>query len=171
MPVAESRIRFAGPVRSALKFAALTVPRVRCLRLRCDGSVTCFAREPVVSLAQMTVVAVTDCGVPSMRQWVRRNPAVLLLVCCFSACASFTVADTAPPPPSALAAPGDDHISRDGYRLDALSPSRDTPDLLVLVAMSGGGKRSASFAYGALKGHAQGDCADRRGAYAFIAGG
>ncbi|HET6606836.1 MAG TPA: patatin-like phospholipase family protein [Rhodopila sp.] len=55
-------------------------------------------------------------------------------------------------PPSALAPPGSEHISRDGYRLDALSPSPDAPDLLVLVSMSGGGKRSASFAYGALKG-------------------
>jgi NTE family protein len=43
-------------------------------------------------------------------------------------------------------------ISKAGYRIDSLPISEDAPDLLVLVAMSGGGKRSASFGYGALKG-------------------
>jgi len=90
-----------------------------------------------------------------MRRRARWNRAFLLVFCLFSACASFTVADTDPLQPADLTPPGSEHISRGGYRLDALSPSSDTPDLLILVSMSGGGKRSASFAYGALKGMRQ----------------
>ena len=60
--------------------------------------------------------------------------------------------DTTPLPPAKLEPPGSESISSDGYRLDALRSPAELPDLLVLVAMSGGGKRSAAFAYGALKG-------------------
>jgi len=67
-------------------------------------------------------------------------------------CASFQVADTKPLPASKLEPIGAERISRGGYRLDSLPPSPDAPDLLVMVAFSGGGKRSASFGYGALKG-------------------
>ncbi len=67
-------------------------------------------------------------------------------------CASLIVADTTPLSPDQLNPPGSATISRDGYRLDALATAEDTPDLLVLVAISGGGKRSAAYAYGALKG-------------------
>jgi NTE family protein len=67
-------------------------------------------------------------------------------------CASWTVADTRPLPSSKLLPPDSETISSDGYRLSALRPSGQTPDMLVLVAMSGGGKRSAAFGYGALKG-------------------
>jgi NTE family protein len=76
----------------------------------------------------------------------------LALVLAMSACASFQVADTQPLPQARLEPSGADRISRGGYRLDNLPISGDAPDLVVLVAMSGGGKRSASFAYGALKG-------------------
>ncbi len=76
----------------------------------------------------------------------------LALVLAMSACASFRVADTQPLPAAKLEPPGADRISRGGYRVDSLPTSQDAPDLLVLVAMSGGGKRSASFGYGALKG-------------------
>jgi NTE family protein len=69
-----------------------------------------------------------------------------------SACASFHVADTRQLPQSKLEPLGADRISKGGYRIDSLPVSADAPDLLVLVAMSGGGKRSASFGYGALKG-------------------
>ena len=69
-----------------------------------------------------------------------------------SACASLTVTDTTALRANTMAPLGSDRISRDGYRLDALAASPGAPDLLILVAMSGGGKRSASFAYGALKG-------------------
>ncbi len=76
----------------------------------------------------------------------------LMLALLLGGCASLTVADTRPLPESRLEPPGSEHISAGGYRLDALTASPVTPDLLVIVAMSGGGKRSAAFSYGALKG-------------------
>jgi NTE family protein len=42
-------------------------------------------------------------------------------------------------------------ISRDGYRLAALNETGD-PGVVVMVAFSGGGKRSSAFGYGVLKG-------------------
>jgi len=63
-----------------------------------------------------------------------------------------TVVDTEPLPESRLEPPGSEAISAGGYRLGAVATPGELPDLLVLVAMSGGGKRSAAFAYGALKG-------------------
>jgi NTE family protein len=69
-----------------------------------------------------------------------------------ASCAALTTSDTHPLPPDKLEPPGSVRISRDGYRLEALKPTSGTADLLVLVAMSGGGKRSASFGYGVLKG-------------------
>jgi NTE family protein len=51
-----------------------------------------------------------------------------------------------------MAPPSSDRITRGRIRLDELAGSPGAPDLLILVAMSGGGKRSAAFAYGALKG-------------------
>jgi len=83
---------------------------------------------------------------------VSRRFAALLLGLLLSACASLTVTDTVPLQPAELLPPGSGRISADGYRLDALAAPGYAPDLLVLVAMSGGGKRSASFGYGALKG-------------------
>ena len=43
-------------------------------------------------------------------------------------------------------------ISKGGYRLEALPQKETAPDLLVLLCFSGGGKRSAAFGYGVLKG-------------------
>jgi NTE family protein len=77
-------------------------------------------------------------------------PAALLL-----GCASLTVMDTTPLPQSKLEPPGSETISADGYRIDAITRVRQLPDLIILVAMSGGGKRSAAYAYGALKGMRQ----------------
>ncbi len=77
---------------------------------------------------------------------------VFLLSLAISGCASLIVTDTTPLPASRLQPPGSERISRDGYSLDTVTASPDSPDLLVIVAMSGGGKRSASFSYGALKG-------------------
>ena len=75
------------------------------------------------------------------------------LLCALSAgCASLQVVDTVPLPPAKLEPVNSDTISADGYRLDSLRASEQLPDLIVLVAMSGGGKRSAAFAYGVLKG-------------------
>ncbi len=78
--------------------------------------------------------------------------AALSLVLAMAACASMIVTDTKPLPKSKLEPLGAERISHGGYRLDALPVSEDAPDFIVLVAMSGGGKRSASFGYGALEG-------------------
>lgn len=43
-------------------------------------------------------------------------------------------------------------ISTGGYRRGQLSKTDDTPGVLVTLAFSGGGKRSAAFSYGALRG-------------------
>ncbi len=85
---------------------------------------------------------------------LRVAPAIIcfVFVLITSACASFQVADTQPLPPAKFEPPDADRISKGGYRIDSLPISPDAPDLLVLIAMSGGGKRSASFGYGALKG-------------------
>jgi NTE family protein len=82
---------------------------------------------------------------------VRLIAAALLCALC-AGCASLTVVDTTPLPQAKLEPVSSETISADGYRLDSLRSSGELPDLLVLVAMSGGGKRSAAFAYGALKG-------------------
>jgi NTE family protein len=74
------------------------------------------------------------------------------LVLVLAGCASFTVVDTTPLPQAKLEPPGSENISRGGYRFDAMADTGGLRDMLVLVAMSGGGKRSAAFAYGALKG-------------------
>jgi NTE family protein len=71
-----------------------------------------------------------------------------LLALLFSGCVPPT-ADTVPLAQADLQPPGSDSISRGGYRLESFP---GTDDLMVLVAMSGGGKRSAAYAYGALKG-------------------
>lgn len=89
---------------------------------------------------------------PSHRRVLLCRAGAVLLTALFSACASLTVTDTVPLPPSALAPPGAERISLGGYRIDRLAAPGHAPDMMILVAMSGGGKRSASFAYGALKG-------------------
>src|SRR4051812_11825656 len=83
-----------------------------------------------------------------------RAVALLLIgaVLALSACASFTVVDTKPLTQAELAPPGSYLLSAGGYQLRAFPPHVEAPDLLVLVAMSGGGKRSSSFGYGALTG-------------------
>jgi NTE family protein len=67
-------------------------------------------------------------------------------------CASFVIPDTEPLTAEQLNPPGSKTISAGGYRLDALAPTPDAPDLLVLVAFSGGGKRSSAYSFGVLKG-------------------
>jgi NTE family protein len=78
-----------------------------------------------------------------------------LVVTLLLGCASLTVVDTTPLPRSQLEPPGSETISAGGYRIDSVTRARQVPDLLILVAMSGGGKRSAAYAYGALKGMGQ----------------
>ena len=79
----------------------------------------------------------------------------VLAVALVAGCASLKVTDTTPLPAAKLEAPGSETISSDGYRFEALAAANGFPDLFVGVAMSGGGKRSAAFAYGALKGMSQ----------------
>lgn len=80
-----------------------------------------------------------------------------------SGCASLILDDTTPLSQSQLNPPGAETISNGGYRLDALATSPDTPDLLVLLAFSGGGKRSSAYAYGVLKGMRDVSVATRNG--------
>jgi NTE family protein len=80
------------------------------------------------------------------------KPACLALALATTACASMIVTDTTPLPKSRLEPLGAEKISHGGYRLESLPVSEDAPDFIVMIAMSGGGKRSASFGYGALKG-------------------
>ena len=54
-------------------------------------------------------------------------------------CASLSIADTQTLPAAKLEPVGAERISHGGYRLDALPDSPDAPDLIVVVAMSGGG--------------------------------
>ncbi len=69
-----------------------------------------------------------------------------------SGCASFLVTDAQKLSPAQLEPVGADTISRGGYRFGQFPISPDAPDLFAMVAISGGGKRSASYGYGALKG-------------------
>ena len=87
-----------------------------------------------------------------IRRTLRRGAIWAIAVSVLVGCASLTVTDTAPLQPAQLEPAGSQQISSDGYRLFALPDHSDAPDLLVLVAFSGGGKRSAAFSYGALKG-------------------
>ncbi|MGE0417670.1 MAG: patatin-like phospholipase family protein [Acetobacteraceae bacterium] len=75
-----------------------------------------------------------------------------MLVLMLSGCSSLSVPDTTPLPESKLLPPGSETISRGGYRLSSFRQGQPESDRLILVAMSGGGKRSAAFSYGVLKG-------------------
>ena len=82
-----------------------------------------------------------------------RAPAILAAVALLlAACASLTVPDTTPLAPARLSPPGSEAISSGGYRLTSMPVSQDLPDLMVLIALSGGGKRSSAYSYGVLKG-------------------
>ena len=82
-----------------------------------------------------------------------RAPAILAAAALLLAgCASLTVPDTTPLSPAQLSPPGSEAISTGGYRLTSMAAAQDSPDLMVLVALSGGGKRSSAYSYGVLKG-------------------
>ena len=82
-----------------------------------------------------------------------RAPAVLAAAALLLAgCASLTVPDTTPLSPAQLSRPGSEAISTGGYRLTSMAAAQDSPDLMVLIALSGGGKRSSAYSYGVLKG-------------------
>src|SRR5579883_1540677 len=80
---------------------------------------------------------------------VGRSAVVLPILLMIGACAA--VVSNAPLPPSALNDQSGP-ISKGGYRLTALPQKETGSDLLVLLSFSGGGKRSAAFAYGVLEG-------------------
>ena len=91
----------------------------------------------------------------SLRHQCRRLVHSTCIAALVAGCASLTVVDTTPLPSTKLEAPDSETISSNGYRFATFAVSDQFPDLLVLVAMSGGGKRSAAFAFGALKGMRQ----------------
>jgi NTE family protein len=74
---------------------------------------------------------------------------VLLSGLLLSACA--TTQMNKPLTPQSLRSDGE-FISTGGYRFSALHDGRSAQELLVLLSFSGGGKRSAAFGYGVLKG-------------------
>src|SRR5262249_26725984 len=73
----------------------------------------------------------------------KQSTAAVLLTLFISRCVP-TTTDTVTLSQAALAPAQSGRISSDGYRLEAVPNSGHAPDLLVLVAMSGGGKRSAA---------------------------
>ena len=75
--------------------------------------------------------------------------AMLLTASLLSACAANQV--NQPLPPQSLRNDGE-FISAGGYRFGTLNDHSNAPDLLILLSISGGGKRSAAFGYGVLKG-------------------
>jgi NTE family protein len=75
--------------------------------------------------------------------------AALVLSLAIGGCAA--IIPNAPLHPSALNDQSGP-ISKGGYRLAALPQKETASDLLVLLSFSGGGKRSAAFGYGVLKG-------------------
>jgi len=75
----------------------------------------------------------------------------LPLFIALSACASVLVPDSTPLSPSQLNPPGAPTISQGGYRHGALAGDHDEDDWIILIALSGGGKRSAAFSHGALR--------------------
>ena len=106
-------------------------------------------RYTIVCNTGTWLVAVRE-GWSAWRAALKRTRTAMVLVidlCC--GCSVPMTTDTVPLPQAKLLPSGSEHISQGGYRIEALPGSAD---LLVLVAMSGGGKRSAAYAYGALKG-------------------
>jgi NTE family protein len=68
-----------------------------------------------------------------------------------AACATASPTPTYPISPSTFDKSGE-FISTGGYRFVGLDENGSSPELLVLVSFSGGGKRSSAFGYGVLKG-------------------
>ena len=66
-----------------------------------------------------------------------------------TACASVTMNESLSALPNS---PGEYAITEDGYRFGTLAEPTQSDDILLVVAFSGGGKRSSSFSYGVLQG-------------------
>ncbi len=85
------------------------------------------------------------------QSWVGALVAALLF---FAGCQSLVMSTNDPLPASEASATLDDlrTLGRGGYRLNAIAANGSSPELLVFLAFSGGGKRSSAFSYGVLKG-------------------
>src|SRR5437660_9447465 len=70
--------------------------------------------------------------------------ALMLLAVLICSCVPTTI-DTVPLQQASLAPLQSETVSSGGYRLQTLPIGEKAPDLLVIVAMSGGGKRSAAY--------------------------
>src|SRR5262245_26512437 len=80
---------------------------------------------------------------------MNKTAAVLFSGLFLSACV--TTQMNKPLTPQSLRSDGE-FISTGGYRFITLHEAGSAPELLVLLSISGGGKRSAAFGYGVLKG-------------------
>nr|WP_281720696.1 patatin-like phospholipase family protein [Nitrosomonas nitrosa] len=83
---------------------------------------------------------------PMLGRW-RRAAMGLLALCGLSACADLPLNE---PSGRLLGSAATSNASR--YEWPVLAQADRDPELLVVLAMSGGGKRSSSFSYGVLKG-------------------
>jgi NTE family protein len=86
---------------------------------------------------------------PALAPWLRRVAAAFLAASLLGGCVGKAVLNNPLPADRLSDKPGP--ISRDGYRPIRLDDPV-APEALVLLAFSGGGKRSAAFGYGVLKG-------------------
>jgi len=87
---------------------------------------------------------------PAHAPWLGRIAAAFLAASFLGGCTGAAMLNK-PLPQEALATGGAGPISHGGYRPLGFKQN-STPEALVLVAFSGGGKRSAAFGYGVLKG-------------------
>src|SRR5689334_18112651 len=81
---------------------------------------------------------------------IRSTAAALFSLLLLAGCVSVAPLND-PLPPSRLATQGGGPISVGGYRVIG-KPDNQYPSVLVLLAFSGGGKRSSAFGYGVLRG-------------------
>jgi len=80
----------------------------------------------------------------------RKIAAALIAAFALAGCAGVTTMNK-PLSPDALSPDQSGPISKGGYRIGSLA-GEHSPETLVLLSFSGGGKRSAAFGYGVLKG-------------------
>jgi NTE family protein len=84
-------------------------------------------------------------------RWGRYNFALLCILLGLGACEGPAVYESKPAIIDPTVA-GHVTLGEGGYRLPALGTDKTMPDLLLVLALSGGGKRSSAFSYGVLRG-------------------
>lgn len=99
----------------------------------------------------------TDCGRERLRYQIRqvliRAVGALAIVYLAAGCVPIPIETNAPRPDIPAVSPtGAIPPNGESYRYDLLKSNGQAPDLLVVLAFSGGGKRSAAFSYGVLEG-------------------